>query len=390
MFGLSAGVIVHKSHFGILLVTGGMTHQEGYARGFQADPRCKIVGLTDELDVNQRRAHLNRELAIQLGVPLLPNLDTALEIADVDAVSVCSEFERRARVSEKCVRAGKHLYVDKPMATTVEDARSVVKAVAQEGVHSQMFTQVGQPYAQRAKAIVEAGTLGELRSIHCDLLFAKGYARGVKLGQPRREHYPPKDFTFPDAKREVWTTAVYSLTLINYLTGRPIRSVYAKTENYFFEEHSNRDVEDFGVLALTLEGGITATIIASRIGWHSYRSFGPNLTRLYGNKGSVLIDAHRPRWDIASDRPEWTPPPRDPLDPMGFWASTMDRAQARPRTDWYSPQTMPAVSDQSLFLDCLEKNENAIISATVAAHASEVMLAAYRSAATGKVVDLNR
>ena len=375
-----------KSHFGILLVTGGMTHQEGYARGFQADPRCRIIGLTDEFDVDQRRARLNGELATELGVPLLPNLDTALAIEEVDAVSVCSEFERRTRVAEKCVRAGKHLYVDKPIATTVEDARQIVEAVDKAGVRSQMFTQVGQPYAHRAKSIVDAGVLGELRAIHCDLLFAKGYAQGVKLGKPRREHYPPRDFTFPDAKREVWTTAVYSLTLICYLTGRPVRSVYAKTENYFFEEHLKHDIEDFGVLALTLEGGITATLVAGRIGWRSYRSSGPKLTRLYGTKGSVLIDADTPRWDVASDRPEWTPPLRDPLDPMGFSASTMARAQAGQRTDWYYPKIIPARSDQSLFLDCLEREEDAAVTVADAAHATEVMLAAYRSATIGEVV----
>ena len=378
-----------KPPFGILLVTGGMTHQEGYAKGFQADPRCQVIGLTDEADVDERRARLNRDLAEELGVPLLPDLDSALERADVDAVSVCSEFERRARVSEKCVRAGKHLYVDKPMATTVEDARSLVEAVEKAGVRSQMFTQVGRPYAQRAKRIVDSGRLGELRAIHCDLLFAKGYAQGVELGKPRREHYPPRAFTFLDAKREVWTTAVYSLTLMRYLTGRKFRSVYATTANYFFKEHQSRDIEDFGALSLTLEGDIIATLIASRIGWRSYRSSGPNLTRLCGSQGSVLIDAQAPRWDIASDRPSWEPPPRDPLDPMGFWSSTMARAKAGPKTDWHTPQTIPAQSDQSLFLDCLEQEKDAAVTAADAAHASEVMLAAYRSAATGKVVKLD-
>ena len=106
-----------KPPFGALLVTGGMTHQEGYGRGFQADPRCKMIGLADESDVDARRRRLNRELAEELKVPLLPDLDQALQRDDVDLVSVCSEFERRASVSEKCVKAGKHLYVDKPMAT---------------------------------------------------------------------------------------------------------------------------------------------------------------------------------------------------------------------------------------------------------------------------------
>ena len=377
-----------KPPFGVLLVTGGMTHQEGYGRGFQADARCKVIGLADESDVDRRRSRLNRELAEELKVPLLPDLDQALQRDDVDLVSVCSEFERRARVSEKCVKAGKHLYVDKPMATSVNDARRLVATVESAGVRSQMFTQVGQPYAQRAKKIVESGKLGELRAIHCDLLFAKGYTGGAPLGVPRKEFYPPAQFTFPDAKREVWTTAVYSLTLIRWLTGREFRSVYAATANYFFAEHLRRNIEDFGALSVTLEGDLTATLIASRIGWQAHRAYGPNFTRLFGSDGSILIDAHAPRWETVSDSAPWTPPPRDPLDPMGFWSSTITRANTAPKTDWYTPATLPAKSDQSLFLDCLEQEKEAEVTAADAAKASEVMLAAYQSAATGEVVPL--
>ena len=377
-----------KPPFGVLLVTGGMTHQEGYGRGFQADSRCKLIGLADETDVDERRGRLNRELAGELNIPLLPDLDQALQRDDVDVVSVCSEFERRARVSEKCVKAGKHLYVDKPMATTVDGARRLVETVERAGVRSQMFTQVGQPYAQRAKKIVESGGLGELRAIHCDLLFSKGYTGGAPVGVPRKEFYPPKQFTFPDAKREVWTTAVYSLTLIRWLTGREFRSVYATTANYFFEEHHRHNIEDFGALSVTLEGDLTATIIASRIGWQAHRAYGPNFSRLFGSKGSVLIDAHAPRWETVSDSASWSPPPRDPLDPMGFWSSTMARAGGPPKADWYTPATLPAKSDQSLFLECLEQEKEAEVTAADAAKASEVMLAAYQSAATGEVVQL--
>ena len=377
-----------KPPFGVLLVTGGMTHQEGYGRGFQADSRCKLIGLADETDVDERRGRLNRELAGELNIPLLPDLDQALQRDDVDVVSVCSEFERRVRVSEKCVKAGKHLYVDKPMATTVDGARRLVETIERAGVRSQMFTQVGQPYAQRAKKIVESGGLGELRAIHCDLLFAKGYTGGAPAGAPREEFYPPTQFTFPDAKREVWTTAVYSLTLIRWLTGREFRTVYATTANYFFEEHHRHNIEDFGALSVTLEGDLTATIIASRIGWQAHRAYGPNFTRLFGSKGSVLIDAHAPRWETVSDSASWSPPPRDPLDPMGFWSSTMGRAGGPPKADWYTPATLPAKSDQSLFLECLEQEKEAEVTAADAAKASEVMLAAYKSAATGEVVQL--
>ncbi len=74
--------------------------------------------------------------------------------------------------------------------------------------------------------------------------------------------------------------------------------------------------------------------------------------------------------------------------PTGFWSSTMARAKAPSKTDWYTPAILPAKSDQSLFLDCLEQEKEAEVTAADAAKASEVMLAAYQSAATGEVVHL--
>ena len=375
--------------FGVLLVTGGMTHQENYGRDFQEDPRAKVVGLTDESNVDQRRARLNRELADEMGIPLLPDLNDALGRSDVHLVSVCSEFERRARVSTLCAKAGKHVYVDKPMATQVKDARELVETARQKGLRGQMFTQVGAPYAQRLKRIVESGVLGDISAIHCDLMFSKGYTGGASLGKPRKEHYPPRQFTFTDAKREIWTTAVYSLTLIRWLLGGPrFQSVYATSANYFFEEHHGRDVEDFGALAVTLDGGITATMSAARIGWRSHPGSGPNFTRLIGSKGSILIDANTPRAEISSDVDVWAPPPEDPADPMGFWSSTMERTKARPKPGWFVAPTIPARSDQAMFLDCLEQDKEAEVTLADAAQASEAMLAAYKSAATGEVVAL--
>ena len=375
--------------FGVLLITGGMTHQENYGLGFQEDPRAKVVGLTDESNVDTRRARLNRRLAEKMGIPFLPDLDDALGRSDVHLVSVCSEFERRARVSTLCATAGKHVYVDKPMATNLDDAKELVDAARRKGLRGQMFTQVGAPYAQRLRRIVDSGVLGDIRAIHCDLMFSKGYAGGAPLGRARKEHYPPKQFTFIDAKREIWTTAIYSLTLLRWLLGGlRFRSVYATTANYFFEEHHSRDIEDFGALAVTLDGGVTATMTAGRIGWRSHLGSGPNYTRLIGTKGSLLIDANKPRFEISSDAHAWAPPPEDPDDPMGFWSSTMEKAKARPKPNWFVAPTLQARSDQAMFLDCLEQDKEPEVTLDDAAQASEAMLAAYKSAATGDVVPL--
>ncbi len=374
--------------YGVLLVSGGMTHQENYGPGFAADPRGNVVAVADDPDVDARRARLNQQLADDIGVPYIPNLDDALGRSDIHIASICSEFERRSRVAARCAEAGKHVYLDKPMATTREGARSLVEAVKKAGVRSQMFTQIGQPYAQRARRIIESGELGELEAIHCDLMFAKGHPGTADLSKPRQEHYPPRRFTFPDAKREIWTTAVYSLALIRWLTHKEFTSVFATTSNYFFEEHQGHDIEDFGALMLTLEGGLTATLTAARIGWRSHRAGGPNLTRLYGTQGSAMIDAHAPKAVIASGSDHWATPVRDAEDPMGFWRSTATRSNIPAKPGWLEPGFAESISDQAMFLDAIEQGREAEVSAADGAAATDAMLGAYQSAATGQTVRL--
>src|SRR5207245_3465267 len=55
--------------YGVLLVTGGRTHQENYAALFAADARCRLVAVADEADVPPQRAAWNREFAEALGLP---------------------------------------------------------------------------------------------------------------------------------------------------------------------------------------------------------------------------------------------------------------------------------------------------------------------------------
>ena len=374
---------------GVLLVSGKLTHQENYSQQFRLDPRCRLAAVTDEADVPAQRAALNRELAQELDIPYWPDLDEALARADVDLVSVCAEPERRGRILAKCARAGKHLYIDKPMTPYLQVAREVVSAVEEAGVRSQMFSFIHQPWAQRAKQVVESGVLGELVAIHADCLFAKGPVGTARLGQPRRPHYPPLRFTFVDSKAELYALGVYALGMVYWLARRPVETVYGRTANYFFEAHQQNDVEDLGYLVMTLAGGLTATITAGRIGWSSHGGGGNNQVYLIGSRGSLLIDAYRPRLELYDPAPPWTPPAINPADPMGFWSSTQQEANTQPKRQ-FAPfyDMLPTKSDESHFLDCIIEGRESEMNVKTAATLTEILLAGYQSAATGQVVSL--
>ena len=374
---------------GVLLISGRLTHQENYALNLRADPRCRLIGLSDEVDVPPERAQLNKQFAEDLDIPYWPNLDDALARDDVHLVSVCADPERRGRIAARCADAGKHVYVDKPMTPYLSHADAAVAAVERAGVRSQMFSSNHQAWVHQARQIVESGTLGELTAIHVDNLFSKGPNGTASLGAPRQAIYPPVISNFVDAKAELYAIGVYALGFVCMLSGRAVETVFGSTANYFFAEHQNRNMEDFGFLSLTLEGGVTATITGGRIGWASHPAGGANQIHLIGTEGSIFLDANRPRLEVFANDQPWTPPEINPRDPMGFWRTTQEEVNARPkRTIASLSSTLDSRTDASYFVDCIVEERESEMNARQAAMLTEILLAGYKSAADGRVINL--
>ncbi len=368
--------------FGVLLVAGAHTHQENYAADFAADPRCRLIAVTDEPGVSARRRDLNAELARKLAVPVLEDLAQALSRDDVHVVSVCAEPERRAAMMVRCAEAGKHLYLDKPMAASADEADAVVRAVRAAGVASQMFSTVHWPVSTRMREAIRSGRLGAIRSLHFDLTFAKGQSGTTPIDRPRVERARPTQFERIDSKREMYNVGVYSLVQLGWLLGRRVGRVYAATGNYFFAEHRRNDMEDFAVVLAELDGGVTATLACGRTGWRSHPMGGLNRVCLVGADAVASVDAYRPRLAVWADENPWLPPKVDPQDPMGFWKSTFEGVEGAPKQAWITPGSDR--SDASHFVDCLERGRPSEVPAEAAAEVVKVLMAAYRSAATGQ------
>jgi predicted dehydrogenase len=376
-----------KPRYGILLVSGSHTHQENYAAAFAADPRCRLVAVTDEAGIDRRRREFNERLTKALNVPYIADLKQALARKDVHVVSVCAPPERRGRIIVLCAEAGKHLYLDKSLAPQLKEADAIVAAVNKAGVRSHMFSFITQPWARAAKQLLEGKRLGRLLAVHADTFFAKGRPGTARLGTRRKEEYPPQRHQLIEAKRELDNVGVYPLTLIRWLTGRRFRTVLGVTANYFFQEHQKHNVEDFGLLSCTLDDGLPVTVAAGRYGWQTHPAGGVNRVVLVGGRGTAALDANRPRLEVHTDEPPWAPPNVHPQDPMGFWSSTQDEVHTRPKRTWV-PAGPAAQSDAAYFLDRLDARRDSELNVAEAALATEVLLAAYRSAATRQVVTL--
>ncbi len=100
-------------------------------------PALSRHGELDFVGVWGRRTAPTKELADSYGVRAYDDVDTLL--ADVDAVAVALPPDIQAELAVRAARAGCHLLLDKPLASTVEQGRAVVEAAEAAGVTSVVF-----------------------------------------------------------------------------------------------------------------------------------------------------------------------------------------------------------------------------------------------------------
>ena len=376
--------------YGVLLLGGHRTHQENYAQSFAQDARCRLVAFADEPDAPPERIELARSLADALNLPFIPDLNEALARDDVHIVSLCTDVERRGRIGATCAEAGKHVYLDKPMALNPEHANQIVAAVAKSGVRTQMFSNIHSAWAQTIKQVLDSGRIGELQAIHCDVLFSKGHPGSAPIGQKRAEKPTVERYSFMEAKPEMFDVGVYAVSMVNWLTQKRVQRVFGGTANYFFKEHRDCNIEDFGALMLTLDGGITATIVGGRYGWQSHPQGGVKKTILVGSEQTLIFDAFANRLEVFAAEPAFEPPSPHPLDPMGMWSSTQAELKVPPKQQWVDIDSSDdGQREFSAFVDCIENGVESEMNAEFAAHSVEIISAGYRSAANKEVISLS-
>ena len=101
----------------------------------------------------------------------------------IDAVTVATTDHHHAPATIRAIRAGKHVYCEKPLTHTVKEARIIAEAAAKAGVATQLGTQIhaGENY-RRVVEIVQSGALGDVTDVH--VWVGKGWGIQPLTGEP--------------------------------------------------------------------------------------------------------------------------------------------------------------------------------------------------------------
>lgn len=147
-----------------IIGTGGMAN--AHAQHFQKIDGVKLVAACD---VDAKRAAAYAE---KYGIPeTYTRVDTLLKQSRCDAVSIVTPDPYHAPISLQALRAGRHVFCEKPLATNAADAAKMAK-VAREKQRINMvnFTYRNAAALQRAAERVAEGALGEIRHVSASYL----------------------------------------------------------------------------------------------------------------------------------------------------------------------------------------------------------------------------
>ena len=117
-------------------------------------------------DLNTERAE---EVAKTYGAKVMASAEELIASPEIDAVVIASWDGTHADLAVKCIEAGKPVFCEKPLATTLEDAKKVVEA---EKASGKRLLQIGfmrrfDPDYIKMKKILDSGELGAPLMAHC-------------------------------------------------------------------------------------------------------------------------------------------------------------------------------------------------------------------------------
>lgn len=258
------------------MISWAHVHAEFRARALKELPGTRIVAISDDNEARGRAA------AERFGVAtFVEDWRDLVRRDDIDVVMVHSENALHADQVVAAAEAGRHVFCEKPVATTTADAERMVAAVEAAGVDgTAAFVSRFSQEASRAKAVIDAGILGTI--IHARSFI--GLAGIREIGCP-----PDMADWMEDARLGgggAWIDeGSHAIDLLRWLNG-DITRVAAMTAN---RAKPQLHVEDIGTAILTFANGSlgevgTAWSMAVDIGMR-------NLLELYGTDGTLVMRA---------------------------------------------------------------------------------------------------
>jgi len=214
------------------------------ARNFAAIDGCELAWCCDASPDAQRRA-----AARFPGVQVTGDLDDLLGDPTLDAVALATPVPTHAGLAVQVLEAGKHCFVEKPLAQSVADAQRAVSA-AQASSRTLMVGHLLEyhPGVRKLKELADSGELGD------EIYYI--YGNRLNLGKLRAD------------ENALWSLGAHDVSVVLHLAGEEPCEAVAHGQSYVRE-----GVEDVVFCYLRFPSGLSAHLHLSWLDPHKERRF---------------------------------------------------------------------------------------------------------------------
>ena len=202
-------------------------------RNYMELPTADVLWVCDS-----RADRLENVVVRYPAVKTTTNIRSVLDDPDVDAVLIATPISSHYSLTMEALSAGKHVFVEKPMATSVAQCDEMCEAAESRGLTLMVgHTFVYSPPVRAVKEILDSGELGDVRFITCSR---------VNLGLHSKE------------VSVVWDLAPHDLSILSYWLGETPLSVQAMGRDCILP-----GIPDVAFLNVRYSSGIVAELEVS-------------------------------------------------------------------------------------------------------------------------------
>lgn len=259
-------------------------------RHAQAYSRHHAVNFAAVCDLNLERAE---QIAQRYGAGYA-TADLARVLADpaIAAVSIATPDHLHREVAVAAAAAGKQLLVEKPLATTVEDAEAITAAAAAHSVTLMVdfHNRVNPPMVQ-ARDAIRRGDIGTPRYIYARL------SNTVAV--------PTDMLRWSGRSSALWFLASHMVDVVRWMLDDEPTRVYAVTRSGVLRE-LGVDTADFHVATVEFRSGAVALFEHAWIMPRSHPTVKDLKMEILGSRGAINIDgSHNRTIEIYGERATW-------------------------------------------------------------------------------------
>lgn len=314
----------------------------------EALENAQAVGVYD------KNAEFAQKFADEHGIRVFSTMEELLE-SDAETVAICTPSGLHASLAIRCMEAGKHVVVEKPIALTVEDCDRLLDVERATGKICSPISQLRfYEDIRRAKEILDQGLLG--KPILCDLYMKYHRSREYYAGSSWRGTFAM------DGGGALMNQGVHGIDVLHFLLGG-ITEVNGTVRT----QVHNIEVEDTAVATVRFANGAIGVIEGTTSMHKGY----PRKLEIHCEKGSMVIEENR---IVAID-----------LD--GFELTEGDGKYDSSSNPMNLSHTGHRRQYEN-FLAALDGKEPLFYSATDASCAVKTILAIYRSSKENKNISL--